>query len=427
MKRSQFVAVTGAALAAQARPARAAGATIRLGSSPVEEWAIPYYATQKGFFRDAGLNVEVSNFPGGGFVTQAVLGGALDVGLTNSGSMAAAHVRGLPLYLLASGPIYTVKAPIAHLIVGKNSPINDATALAGKTIGVTTLNDMVQAAAMSWIDHRGIDSHSAKWFELRSSEMAHRCRRYRRTDVYLDQRSRQGDRVALRSREQREAVPNRRRDREQTVGRPKRRSRATPHGRAAAHRGLGRQESRRSLSDACADDEDGCRDRQLDPARHLRNEKRPRTRPARDRRDRALWIHPEAVSRSRTASTRSLSPGHPLDPSVGRAYRYRPRGRHAARVQRRAAPERHVAAAQHRRAAPERHVAPGRHVAAAQHRRAEPEPRVAPGRHVAAAQHRRAEPVRRQRDALAARLLPVGEQRRRDALAARLRAVPERG
>jgi NitT/TauT family transport system substrate-binding protein len=172
MKRSQFVAVTGAALAAQARPARAAGAAIRLGSSPVEEWAIPYYATQKGFFRDAGLNVEVSNFPGGGFVTQAVLGGALDVGLTNSGSMAAAHVRGLPLYLLASGPIYTVKAPIAHLIVGKNSPINDATALAGKTIGVTTLNDMVQAAAMSWIDHRGIDSHSAKWFELRSSEMA---------------------------------------------------------------------------------------------------------------------------------------------------------------------------------------------------------------------------------------------------------------
>jgi NitT/TauT family transport system substrate-binding protein len=148
MKRSHFVALSAATVAAQARPARAAGNTIRLGSSPVEEWAIPYYAAQKGFFRDAGLDVEVSNFPGGGFVTQAVLGGALDVGLTNSGSMAAAHVRGLPLYLLASGPIYTVKAPIAHLIVAKNSPINDAAGLGGKTVGVTTLNDMVQAAAM---------------------------------------------------------------------------------------------------------------------------------------------------------------------------------------------------------------------------------------------------------------------------------------
>jgi NitT/TauT family transport system substrate-binding protein len=171
MKRSQFAAVTTAALAARALPA-SADATIHLGTGPVEEFAVPYYAAQKGFFRDAGLSVDVSFFPGGALVTQAILGGALDGGVTNSGSMSSAHVRGLPLYLLAPGPLYTPRAPIAHFIVAKTSTIHDASGLAGKTIGVTTLNDMVQAAAMAWMDKRGVDARSAKWFEIKSAEMA---------------------------------------------------------------------------------------------------------------------------------------------------------------------------------------------------------------------------------------------------------------
>ena len=173
MKRSQFVALTGAAMAARAVSAGAATSpTIRAGTGAVEEFALPFYAIQKGFFRDAGLNVELNMFNGGGLVTQAVLGGALDFGVTNSGSMSSAHVRNLPIYLLAPGGLYSANAPIAHFIVAKTSPINDAPGLTGKIIGVTTLNDMVQAAAMAWIDKHGGDSHSAHWFELTSSEMA---------------------------------------------------------------------------------------------------------------------------------------------------------------------------------------------------------------------------------------------------------------
>jgi NitT/TauT family transport system substrate-binding protein len=173
MKRSPFLALTGAAAAACALPAR--GETppvIRAATGSVEEFALPYYAVQKGFFRDAGLTVDLSFLPGGGLVTQAVLGGALDFGVTNSGSLSSAHVRGLPLYLLSPGGLYSQQAPIAHFIVAKNSPINDARGLAGKTIGVTTLNDMVQAAAMAWIDAHGGDSHAAKYFEIISTEMA---------------------------------------------------------------------------------------------------------------------------------------------------------------------------------------------------------------------------------------------------------------
>jgi NitT/TauT family transport system substrate-binding protein len=154
-------------------PARAATApAIRASTGAVEEFALPYYAAQKGFFRDAGLTVDLTVIAGGGLVTQAVIGGALDFGITNSGSMSSAHVRGLPVYLLSPGGLYSTTSPIAHLVVAKNSPINDAAGLNGKTIGVSTLNDMVQAAAMLWLDKHGGDSRAAKWFEVKSAEMA---------------------------------------------------------------------------------------------------------------------------------------------------------------------------------------------------------------------------------------------------------------
>jgi NitT/TauT family transport system substrate-binding protein len=172
MKRSQFVALTGAAaLAHTAVPASAAG-PIRMSTGAVEEFAQPFFAEKKGFFRDAGLQVEVSVVPGGGLTTQAVIGGALDCGVTNSGSMSSAHVRGLPVYWLCPGGIYTPGSPIAHLVVAKNSPIGDAAGLSGKTVGVSTLQDMVQASGMLWLDKHGGDSKAVKFFEIKSAEMA---------------------------------------------------------------------------------------------------------------------------------------------------------------------------------------------------------------------------------------------------------------
>lgn len=174
MTRAQWIASAGAAgVVGAVRPASAAdGPTIRLSTGAVEEFAEPYYAVQKGFFKDAGLNVDLSMLPGGGLVTQAVIGAALDAGVTNSGSMSSAHARGLPIYWLCAGGVYSPTSPIAHMVVAKNSPIANAAGLSGKIIGVTTLNDMVQATGMLWLDKHGGDSRAAKWYEIKAAEMA---------------------------------------------------------------------------------------------------------------------------------------------------------------------------------------------------------------------------------------------------------------
>ncbi|HXP94906.1 MAG TPA: ABC transporter substrate-binding protein [Candidatus Binatia bacterium] len=167
MRRSEMLALTGGAIAASALPASAqSAATIRLGTVGVEEAAMVYYAQEKGFFKQAGLDMNFSMFPNGGSVSQALLAGALDVGVTNSGSLSSAFSRGLPMVLIQCGAIYTPASPIAYLAVGPNTGIKSVKDLAGKTVAVSTLRDMVQGATMAYIDANGGDSKAVNFVEI---------------------------------------------------------------------------------------------------------------------------------------------------------------------------------------------------------------------------------------------------------------------
>jgi hypothetical protein len=139
VERKRMLALATGMLAAAPRVAgaQAAALPIRFATAPIEEAMLPYYAQEKGFFRAAGLNVELEVFPNGGSVTQGVLAGAVDVGVTNSGSLALAHTRGIPLYLLACGATYSRSSPIAHLVVSKSFAFKSARDLSGKSIAVS--------------------------------------------------------------------------------------------------------------------------------------------------------------------------------------------------------------------------------------------------------------------------------------------------
>jgi NitT/TauT family transport system substrate-binding protein len=172
MKRSSMLAATAAAaVALPATRTFAQSDVVRFGAVPVEEGMLPFYADAKGFFKAAGLNVQVQQFPNGGSVTQGVLGGALDVGVTNSGSLSSAHARGVPLYLLACGALYSPQSPISHVGVNKTLGIKTAKDLTGKTLAVSTLHDMIQATVLAWIDKNGGDWKSVNFVEMPPPQM----------------------------------------------------------------------------------------------------------------------------------------------------------------------------------------------------------------------------------------------------------------
>jgi NitT/TauT family transport system substrate-binding protein len=173
MKRLEMLAGSAAILAAGLAPAGAqAPPVIRLGTGLAEEKELVYYAQDRGFFKQAGLDVEITVMSDGGAATAAAIGGALELTVTNTGSLAAAHARGLPFYLISPGALYSPATPIAYLVTAPDSPIRTAKDLAGKTIGVTTLRDMIQAAGMGWIDRNGGDAKAAVFFEIPLAQMA---------------------------------------------------------------------------------------------------------------------------------------------------------------------------------------------------------------------------------------------------------------
>ena len=97
MNRRLAVAALGAGLAGPALPARAQGMPIVRGAigGLVESFALPYYAKQRGFFLEQNLDVELTQVQGAQTILPAIVAGQVDFGVTNTGAMAAAHVRGV--------------------------------------------------------------------------------------------------------------------------------------------------------------------------------------------------------------------------------------------------------------------------------------------------------------------------------------------
>jgi NitT/TauT family transport system substrate-binding protein len=131
-----------------------------------------FYADQLGIYKNAGLDVKLAVMANGPAIAAATIGGTLEIGGVNTGSLAAARLRGAPLRAIAptavigSGPIGDA------LMVAKNSPIRTGADLAGKTIATNALGTAQHAGGMGWIDAHGGDSKSAKFVELSVPAMA---------------------------------------------------------------------------------------------------------------------------------------------------------------------------------------------------------------------------------------------------------------
>ncbi len=155
------------ALVAAPAAVRAQAATVRLVGSTGEAMAQGYYALHADLFAPAGMMVELNNLTNGGQTTAAVVSGAADIGITNIGSMANAHIRGVPFYLIAPSAVARdTGPPTTAVTVLRDSPIRTARDLAGKTVAVSTLHDLQQAATMAWIDKNGGDASSVNFVEI---------------------------------------------------------------------------------------------------------------------------------------------------------------------------------------------------------------------------------------------------------------------
>lgn len=139
--------------------------TIRVGATPIDSLTPVVYAMRTGMFEKAGLKIDLTMMGSGNAVSGAVVGGALDIGLSSLVAIIQGHLRGIPLTIIAPGGLW-VDADTAGLVVSSASTLRTAKDFNGKTVSSNALQSLDTVAMQAWMDQNGGDSKSVRFFEL---------------------------------------------------------------------------------------------------------------------------------------------------------------------------------------------------------------------------------------------------------------------
>jgi NitT/TauT family transport system substrate-binding protein len=165
--RSRFLATVAAGTAGSARPVRAQTLPQLRAGTVGDDEATPFvYGVARGLFRSAGVDVSTQRAPNGAAVVAGVLGGSFDIGKSSLIALFAAHLRGLPIVLIAPGSEYNADEPVVGTVVRSDVPWRTGADLNGKILAVSSINDFLAVAVRTWVDAHGGDSSTLKLIEI---------------------------------------------------------------------------------------------------------------------------------------------------------------------------------------------------------------------------------------------------------------------
>jgi NitT/TauT family transport system substrate-binding protein len=171
-RRTTLSALAAASALGFPRIARAADPLpLQLGTMGADGSAEPFYGTDHGFFKDAGLDVKITVMNNTASLASAVAGGALEIGYGSVIPLAQAHLRGLEFRVIA--PAFEAGGPALTnvIVVGKNSTAKTGADLNNTTVAVNGLRDLTQYEMQAWIDQNGGDVKTVKLIEIPFPEM----------------------------------------------------------------------------------------------------------------------------------------------------------------------------------------------------------------------------------------------------------------
>ena len=164
------IAAAGAALLP--RQLAWADTKLQVGTMKIGDLSPFFIAEERGFFKDAGLDLNVTAMVGGAAIHPALASGALNIGWSNVISIFQGHEEGFDYRFIANGAINKRGTnDVFGFQVAVDSPIKTAKDLAGKTIATNTVGNIIQAAGQHWIDSNGGDSSKVKWVEVPFPQM----------------------------------------------------------------------------------------------------------------------------------------------------------------------------------------------------------------------------------------------------------------
>jgi NitT/TauT family transport system substrate-binding protein len=150
----------------------AALTVVRVAGVQTDDITPLVYAMKTGMFARAGLDVQSMATSSGAATSAAVASGSYEIGKSSLLSLMNAHLRGVPLIVIAAGVVHDTHNPFAKLVVAADEPgYTTGKDFDGKTIAVSALNDLSTVSTDAWIEKHGGDIKTVKYVELPVSAM----------------------------------------------------------------------------------------------------------------------------------------------------------------------------------------------------------------------------------------------------------------
>lgn len=167
-RRNVVAALAAGSLAALARtPARAQGLqklALIIGTSPPDPAChYLYYARDKGFYKEAGIDIEISGIASAPNATRAVVAGTADIGWVDSTSPILARESGARIHCISG-----FAARLDYQMIGTKD-IKSMADLGGKRFGVASLNGGSYIVPRVMIERAGGDPERTQWAAIGNS------------------------------------------------------------------------------------------------------------------------------------------------------------------------------------------------------------------------------------------------------------------
>jgi NitT/TauT family transport system substrate-binding protein len=168
-----IAAATGFAPQTALSQSSPAPANVRAAVMGIANFTPILVARDKGFFKEANLNVTWTTVNQGAIAVEAVFGGSAEVGGGSVFEPMVARGNGLDIVYLASSTRIRSNPPDnSGIAVRTNDPIKTAKDLVGKKISAGLINGPNYVHTREWLQRNGVDPNSVQFLEIPFPQMA---------------------------------------------------------------------------------------------------------------------------------------------------------------------------------------------------------------------------------------------------------------
>jgi NitT/TauT family transport system substrate-binding protein len=145
---------------------------IKLGLLPFSESLAAVIADKQGFFKEEGIEVEISKFDSAAIAVPVLQSGRLEIVLSSTVSTFQAIEQGLDAIVLAPGAIVRESSPdTTTAVIVKKGAIKSLKELEGKRVAVNVINSTAWLHAVALLDKHGVDRTKVRFSEVPFPQM----------------------------------------------------------------------------------------------------------------------------------------------------------------------------------------------------------------------------------------------------------------